>query len=32
MSSAAEKHHATQLIDAKRKFMQFMMRKPLYFS
>ena len=32
MSSAAEKQHATQLIDAKRKFMQLMMRKPLYFG
>ena len=30
MSSAAEKQHTTQFIDAKRKFMQLMMRKPLY--
>ena len=29
MSSAAEKQHATQLINAKRKIMQLMMRKPL---
>ena len=32
MSSAAEKQHATKLIDAKRKFMQPMIGKPLYFS
>ena len=31
MSSAAEKQHATELIDTKRKFMEIMMRKPLYF-
>ena len=30
MSSSAEEQQATQLIDAKRKFMQLMMRKPLY--
>ena len=32
MSSATEKQHATKSIDAKRKFMEIMMRKPLYFS
>ena len=31
MSSATEKQHATKLIDAKRKFMELMIRKPLYF-
>ena len=31
MSSAADKQHATKLSDAKRKFMELMMRKPLYF-
>ena len=31
MSSAAEKQHATKLSDAKQKFMEVMMRKPLYF-
>ena len=31
MSSATEKQHATKLIDAKRKFMERMIRKPLYF-
>ena len=30
MSSAVEKQHATKLSDAKRKFMELMMRKPLY--
>ena len=32
MSSASEKQHAIKLIDAKCKFMQLMMRKPLFFS
>ena len=31
MSSATEKQHATKLIDAKRKFMERFIRKPLYF-
>ena len=31
MSSATEKQYATKLIDAKRKFMELMIRKPLYF-
>ena len=31
MSSATEKQHATKLIDVKRKFMELMIRKPLYF-
>ena len=31
MSSATEKQHATKFIDAKRKFMELMTRKPLYF-
>ena len=31
MSSATEKQHATKLIDAKRKFMELMIRKQLYF-
>ena len=31
MSSATEKQYATQLIDTKRKFMELMIRKPLYF-
>ena len=31
MFSATEKQHATKLIDAKRKFMELMIRKPLYF-
>ena len=31
VSSASEKQHATKSIDAKRKFMEYMMRKPLYF-
>ena len=31
MSSATEKQNATKLIDAKRKFMELMIRKPLYF-
>ena len=31
MSSATEKQHATKLIDAKREFMELMIRKPLYF-
>ena len=31
MSSATEKQHATKLIYAKRKFMELMIRKPLYF-
>ena len=31
MSSATEKQYATKLIDAKRKFMELMVRKPLYF-
>ena len=31
MSSAIEKQHATKSIDWKRKFMELMMRKPLYF-
>ena len=31
MSSASGKQHATTLNDAKLKFMQLMMRKPLYF-
>ena len=31
MSSATEKQHATKFIDAKRKFMELMIRKPLYF-
>ena len=31
MSSATEKQHATKLIDAKRKFMELLFRKPLYF-
>ena len=32
MSSATEKKkHETKLIDAKRKFMELMIRKPLYF-
>ena len=31
MSSAVEKQHATKLIDTKRKFMELMIRKPLYF-
>ena len=31
MSSATEKQHATKLIDAKRKFVELMIRKPLYF-
>ena len=30
-TSDAEKQHATKLIDAKRKFMELMIRKPLYF-
>ena len=30
-SSATEIQHATKSIDAKRKFMELMMRKPLYF-
>ena len=31
MSSATEKQHATKLIDAKRKFMELLIRKLLYF-
>ena len=31
MSSATEKQHVTKLIDAQRKFMELMIRKPLYF-
>ena len=31
MSSGAEKDYATKLSGAKRKFMELMMRKPLYF-
>ena len=31
MSSATENQHATKLIDAKRKFMEFMIRNPLFF-
>ena len=31
MSSAREKQHETKLIYAKRKFMELMMQKPLYF-
>ena len=31
MSSVTEKQYATKLIDAKRKFMELMIRKPLYF-
>ena len=31
MSSPKEKQHPTKLIDAKRKFMELMIRKPLYF-
>ena len=31
MSSATEKQYSTKLIDAKHKFMEFMIRKPLYF-
>ena len=31
ISSATEKQQVTQLIEAKRTFMQLMMRKPLYF-
>ena len=31
MSSATEKQNATKLIDAKRTFMEQMIRKPLYF-
>ena len=31
MSSVADKQQATKLIDAKRKFMELMMRKSLYF-
>ena len=32
MPSATEKQHATKFIDAKRKFMELLIRKPLYFS
>ena len=32
MSAATEKQHAKNLIDAKRKFIQLMIGKPLYFS
>ena len=31
MSSVTEKQYATKLIDEKRKFMELMIRKPLYF-
>ena len=31
MSSATEKQHATKLIDVKRKFMELLIRKLLYF-
>ena len=31
VSSASEKQHETKSIDAKRNFMEYMMRKPLYF-
>ena len=31
LSSTTEKQHATKLIDAKRKFMERMIRKPLFF-
>ena len=30
MSSATEKQHATKLSDAERKFVELMIRKPLY--
>ena len=31
ISSATEKQHGTKFIDAKRNFMELMIRKPLYF-
>ena len=31
MSSATEKQHATKLVDAKGKFKELLIRKPVYF-